>query len=76
MMPVKYFMYCQLKQKLRMVPEKLAKAEKEIEEYQEKYDQIMQLKPLKEQVTFPYTQQWRVLLDYIVSGWPLIYCFL
>lgn len=56
MMPVKYFMYCQLKQKLRMVPEKLAKAEKEIEEYQEKYDQIMQLKPLKEQVTFPYIQ--------------------
>jgi len=33
-----------------MVPEKLSKAEREIDEFQEKYDQIMQLKPLKEQV--------------------------
>ncbi|XP_060561846.1 DNA repair protein RAD50-like [Ruditapes philippinarum] len=38
----------ELKDQLRMVPSKLKTAEKEIDECQEKYDALMQLKPLRE----------------------------
>ncbi|XP_060561862.1 DNA repair protein RAD50-like isoform X1 [Ruditapes philippinarum] len=38
----------ELKEKLRMVPSKLKTADEEIDECQEKYDALMQLKPLRE----------------------------
>ncbi|VDI79249.1 DNA repair protein RAD50 [Mytilus galloprovincialis] len=38
----------ELKNKLRMVPAKLQKAEKDLDEFRKKYDSMMQLKPLKE----------------------------
>ena len=41
----------QLKNKLRMVPTKLQKAEKDLKEFEEKYDKMMQLKPIKENVS-------------------------
>ncbi|KAH3843771.1 hypothetical protein DPMN_117302, partial [Dreissena polymorpha] len=40
----------ELRENLRKVPVKLEKATKEVEEYQEQYDQIMQLKPLRAQM--------------------------
>lgn len=43
--------YFQLNNKLRMVPGKLLKTEKDLDEYQTKYDAMMQLKPLKENVS-------------------------
>lgn len=43
--------YFQLKNKLRMVPSKLLKTEKDLDEYRTKYDAMMQLKPLKENVS-------------------------
>jgi hypothetical protein len=45
----------QLKEKLRMVPSKLKTADEEIDECQEKYDALMQLKPLRENVRGLYT---------------------
>lgn len=41
----------ELKNKLRMVPSKLLKTEKDLDEYRTKYDAMMQLKPLKENIT-------------------------
>nr|XP_022328065.1 DNA repair protein RAD50-like isoform X1 [Crassostrea virginica]XP_022328067.1 DNA repair protein RAD50-like isoform X1 [Crassostrea virginica] len=41
----------ELKNKLRMVPSKLVKTEKDLDEYRTKYDAMMQLKPLKENIT-------------------------
>lgn len=41
----------ELKNKLRMVPSKLTKTEKDLDEYRTKYDAMMQLKPLKENIT-------------------------
>lgn len=38
----------ELQDKLRMVPSKLEKADKEVDELQDKYDALMQLKPLRE----------------------------
>lgn len=40
----------ELQSKLRMVPSKLQKAEKDLNEYQNKYDSIQQLKPVKETI--------------------------
>ncbi|KAK3099688.1 hypothetical protein FSP39_008022 [Pinctada imbricata] len=40
----------ELRNKLRMVPNKLLKAEKDLDEYKVKYDSMMQLKPLKENI--------------------------
>ncbi|CAG2192451.1 RAD50 [Mytilus edulis] len=41
----------ELKNKLRMVPAKLQKAEKDLDEFRKKYDSMMQLKPLKENIS-------------------------
>ncbi|ESP01817.1 hypothetical protein LOTGIDRAFT_139012 [Lottia gigantea] len=41
----------ELQNKLRMVPGKIQKSEKDLEEYQKKYDNMTQLKPLKENVS-------------------------
>ena len=38
-----------------MVPSKLVKTEKDLDEYRTKYDAMMQLKPLKENVSFRFT---------------------
>lgn len=38
----------ELKEKLRMVPNKLQRAEKDLDEFQKKYDSLNQLKPLRE----------------------------
>ena len=50
-----------------MVPSKLVKTEKDLDEYRTKYDAMMQLKPLKENVSFrftlylqDYTESWRL----------------
>ncbi|XP_061165388.1 DNA repair protein RAD50-like [Saccostrea echinata] len=40
----------ELKNKLRMVPSKLQKSEKDLDEYRTKYDAMNQLKPLKENI--------------------------
>ncbi|KAK6173416.1 hypothetical protein SNE40_016870 [Patella caerulea] len=41
----------ELQDKLRRVPSRLNKAEKDLEEYQTKYDNMTQLKPLRENIT-------------------------
>lgn len=50
--------YFQLKNKLRMVPSKLLKTEKDLDEYRTKYDAMMQLKPLKENVSLMRCTCW------------------
>ena len=46
------YFYFQLKQKLRLVPAQLEKADSSLSEYKTKYDNMIQLKPVKEQVFF------------------------
>ena len=46
------YFYFQLKQKLRLVPAQLEKADSSLSEYKTKYDNMIQLKPVKEQVLF------------------------
>ncbi|XP_029643007.1 DNA repair protein RAD50 isoform X1 [Octopus sinensis] len=41
----------ELENKLRMVPSKLHKSERELEQYQKEYDTLQQLKPIKENLT-------------------------
>lgn len=52
---VSFSFILQLENKLRMVPSKLRKSERDLEQYQNEYDALQQLKPIKENVRFLYT---------------------
>ena len=41
-----------------MVPNKLQRAEKDLDEFQKKYDSLNQLKPLRENVSFRGVSSW------------------